>query len=128
MASRNRKGRLFSLFKDDFKITFYHKPSMELEDTFYYMTLDDLIRIKLKIRDEILVIDEIIPLTSAYLAKVYDKIIEIFIKQTSFTVLLSLIGNTTSFVSTCIKYDAPIVDDERYITVPVSVYSKLKQY
>lgn len=126
--ARSRKGKLFNLFKDRFKITFFYKPTMVEDDTFYYIILDDLLKIKIKIIHGTLVIDDIIPMSTAYMAKIYDALIETLTQQRDFTVLVSLTGNTSAFSSSCIKYEAPIVVDDRFISVPKNLYTKLKEY
>ena len=126
--ARPKKGKLFNLFKDSFRITFFYKPSMSEDDIFYYIILDDEIKLKLRLIHEAIVIDDVIPLTTSYLAKSYEKMIELLVNQSEFTVLVSLIGNATTFSSACIKYGAPVIEDYRFITVPMSFYNKLKEY
>ena len=126
--ARSKKGKLFQLFKNDFKITFYYKPTMLDDDVFHYIILDDLVKLKIKVIHGTLVIDDIIPLSTTYLAKIYDELIELFTKQIDFTVLVSLTGNTSAFASACIKVNAPIVDDPRFICIPKNLYDKLKEY
>lgn len=126
--ARSRKGKLFNLFKDRFKITFFYKPTMAEDDTFYYIILDDLLKLKIKIIHGTLVIDDIIPVSTAYMVKVYDSLIETLTQQTDFTVLVSLTGNTSAFSSSCIKCGAPIVVDDRFISIPKNLYMKLKEY
>lgn len=126
--ARSRKNKLFNLFRDDFKITFFYKPTMIDDDVFYYIILDDLIKLKIKMIHGAIVIDDIIPVSTAYMANIYDSLIELFTKQTDFTVLVSLTGNTSAFSSSCIKYEAPIIEDERFLTIHKNVYEKLKEY
>ena len=126
--ARSRKGKLFNLFKDKFKITFFYKPTMIDDDIFYYIILDDLIKLKIKIIHGTLVIDDIIPVSTTYMAKVYNSLIEILTQQTDFTVLVSLTGNTSAFSSACIKCGAPIIDDDRFLSIPKNLYLKLKEY
>lgn len=126
--ARSRKGKLFNLFKDKFKITFFYKPTMSEDDIFYYIILDDLLKLKIKIIHGTLVIDDIIPLSTSYMAKIYDALIEILTNQTDFTVLVSLTGNTSAFSSSCIKCGAPIIDDDRFLSIPKNLYLRLKEY
>lgn len=126
--ARSRKGKLFNLFKDKFKITFFYKPTMEGADIFYYIILDDLLKLKIKVVHGTLVIDDIIPVSTAYMAKIYDSLMEILTQQTDFTVLVSLTGNTSAFSSSCIKCGAPIIDDDRFLSIPKNLYLKLKEY
>ena len=128
MAGRNRKGKIFALFKDDFKITFFYKPSMELDDIFYVLILDDLLKLKLNINGDTLIIDDIIPLTEAYLASTCDTLIHILKNQKISTVLISLLGNTQCIHTACMKHNVPIVEDDRYITVSKPLYDRFKQY
>lgn len=126
--ARHKKGKLFQLFKDRFKITFFYKPSMIDDDIFYYIILEDVIKLKIKLIYGAIVVDDIIPLSSVYLAKEYETLIDIFIHQTDFTVLISLTGNTIAFSSACIKINAPIVDDPRFLCIPRNLYDNLRDY
>lgn len=128
MARSSKKGKLFQLFKNDFKITFFHKPSMLEDDIFYYIILDDIIKLKIKMIYGAIVIDDIIPLTTMYLIKEYETLINIFINQKDFTVLISLTGNTSAFSSVCMKVDAPIVEDPRFICISKNAYDNLREY
>ena len=96
MASRNKKGKIHGIFKNEFHISFFHKPSMEETDIYYYMILDDIIFIKMRLYgDIVLIIEELYPLTSSYIAPEYEKLFNILKNQTVVTVVISLIGNTS---------------------------------
>lgn len=126
--ARSRKGKLFNLFKEHFKITFYYKPSGVEDDIFHYIILDDILKLKIKVVRGTLVIDDIIPLSTSYMAKIYDTLIELLVNQTEFTILVSLTGNTSAFSSSCIKCGAPVIEDPRFICVPENLYKNLKEY
>lgn len=125
--ARTRNNKLFGLFKKDFKITFYYKPTMLNDDVFHYIILDDLVKLKIKVIYGALVIDDIIPLTTTYLAKIYDTLIGLLIDQSEYTVLVSTTGNTASFSSVCIKAGAPIIDDPRFLCIPKKLYDSLRE-
>lgn len=124
--ARSKKDKIFDLFKKDFKITFFYKPSLELGDEFYYIVLDEIIRLKIKIVRGVVVIDDVIPITSGYIMPIYEKMVKSLMDQTNLTVLVSLLGNTSVIQKACVSCGAPIASDERYITVPKAYYDKVK--
>lgn len=124
--SRQRKNKLFDLFKSAFKISFFYKPSGEDDDVFYYLILDEIVRLKIKEIKGVYVIDDVIPLTSSYLKPVYEKIVKHIMSQEKVTVLVSLTGDAISIQQACIANNAPLKSDERYITVSKLYYAKLK--
>lgn len=126
--ARNRRGRIFNLFKDSFKISFYHKPTYELGDIQHYIILNDILSIKMREINDMLIIDDMIPLTKTYMVSLYDTIGNLLMNQTQFTVLISLLGNTSEFYPTCTKLGVPVVEDNQFINVSRVLYEKLKVY
>ena len=124
--ARTKKNKVFDLFKSSFKITFFYKPSIEDDDQFYYVILDDVIQIRVKIVKEVAVIDMVIPITKSYITPLYDKLVESIMSQDKLTVLVSTIGDTYSIHQSCIKHSAPIIEDETYITVSHGLYQRYK--
>jgi hypothetical protein len=124
--ARAKKDRVFDLFKSDFKITFFYKPTSMNGDEFYYITLDNLIELRIKVINNTLVIDAVVPITKSYIAPIYDKLVETIMKQDRITVLVSTIFDTQSIHQSCISHNAPIIDDEDYITVSHGMYQKWK--
>lgn len=126
--SRGQKSKLFDLFKSDFKITFFHNPtSSEYGDDYYYIVLDDMIRLRIKRVKNVAVIDSVCSITKSYVSPVYDKIISVIKNQTNLTVLISNIGDTFPIRQSCINHGLPLIEDETYITVPQVVYQKWKK-
>ena len=76
--------------------------------------------------DDILSIHDIIPTTTSYLAKFYKQLIHFLMGQTEFTVLISRIGYTRGIEEICTEIGLPLVDDTRFLTVPIRVYDRLK--
>lgn len=129
MASRNKKGKIHGIFKSAFQISFFHKPTMEGTDIYYYVVIEDLILLKMRLLyDVALVIDEVTPLTMTYLEPQYETLFSLLRDQTSVTVLVSLIGNTNAFRQVCSKYDTPIVEKEEFLDCSAPFYSKFKNY
>lgn len=124
--ARKKNDKVFDLFKRAFKITFFYKPTNVVGDMFYYITLDDVIRLKVAVIRNAIVIDDVIPLTHNYITPLYEKMVSTIMNQTEQTVLISLLGNTSVVHQACVKCGAPMVEDERYITVAKSYYSKIK--
>lgn len=129
MASRNKKGKVHGIFKSAFQISFFHKPTMTDGDIYYYIVLEDLILLKMRLLfDIVLVIDEVTPLSMAYLEPQYDKLFTLLRDQTSVAVLVSLIGNTTVFRQVCNNYGTPIVEKEEFLDCSQIFYNKFKNY
>lgn len=126
--SRGQKSKLFDLFKSDFKITFFHNPSFtESGDDYYYIVLDDMIRLRIKRVNSVAVIDSVCSITKSYVSPIYDKIISVIKNQTKVTVLISNMGDTFPLRQSCINHGLPLIEDETYITVPQVVYQKWKK-
>lgn len=127
MGNNKKKNKVYSLFENTYKIGLFYKPSMQVDDIFFYVELDDTIRLVLKlINDNILIIHDIIPLTTAYLVKFYDSFIKFLAGQTEFTILISKIGNTSCVDDACLKLSIPIVDDNRFLSVPERLYNRMR--
>ena len=129
MAARNKKGKIHGIFKSAFQVSFFHKPTMEETDIYYYIVLDDVIFIKMRLLyDIVLVIDEVTPLTMSYLSQEYNSLFNLLKDQTSVSVLVSLVGNTSAFGKTCRDHEAPIVEKEEFLDCSMMFYNKFKNY
>lgn len=129
MASRNKKGKLHGIFKSQFQISFFYKPSMEGMDIYYYLVLEEILFLKVRfVENTVLIIEDITPLTASYMEKEYERLFTFLKEQTSITVLVSLIGNLGAFRQTCVRMDAPLIEDERFIAYPEAFYQKYKNY
>lgn len=124
--ARSKKSKVFDLFKSDFKISFFYKPSFENGDDFYYIVLDDIIELRLKVIRGVIVIDMVVPTTKSYVTPIYDKLIKTIMNQSKVTVLVSTIGDTYGIHQACILNNAPIIEDEDFITVSKPMYQKWK--
>lgn len=129
MGNNNKKkNKLYSLFEKEFKIGMFYKPSMEGIDIFYYIILDNMIRLTIRLFDNnVITIHEVVALTDAYIIKYLENFIEFLKNQKEFTVLISKIGHNAHGINeACLKLDIPIVDDTRFLTVPLRVYERMK--
>lgn len=127
MSRKRKRNEVEALFKESFTVSFIHKPSMETtEDTFYYIVLDDLVRLRIKLFGNIMVIDEVTPLTMKYMADVFKTLIELLTNQDKYTVLISILGNTTSIRESCLNM--VLIEDDRFITVPLQYYKRMVDY
>lgn len=127
MSRKKKRDEIETLFKETFTVSFIHKPNMETpDDTFYYLILDDLIRLRLKLFGTILVIDEVTPLSMKYMAPVFKSLLDLLVNQNKYTVLISILGNTNAIRETCAN--AVLVEDERFITVPIQYYKRMVDY
>ena len=128
MGNNQKKNKLYCLFEEQYKINMFYKPSMADDDIFYYVILDNVVRLTLRVfSDSVITIHEVTPLTDAYLVKFYKKLIEFFHNQTQYTVLISRIGNTMWAEESCIELKLPTVDDTRFISVPIRLYERYKK-
>lgn len=127
MAQTKKENKLYSLFKNNFKVNLFYKPTMENDDVLHYIILDNTIRLSIRMHNNtVMTIHDIIPLSDAYLVKYYDKFIEFLMSQTQYTVLISRIGYTNCINESCVKLGIPVVDDTRFLSVPIRVYERLK--
>lgn len=121
-----RMGKVFSMFKSGFSIDLYHKPSMVDEDIYYYIILDNSVKIKATIKRDIFIITEISKLSpNAYLTNFYKKLIKFLQEQTFFTVLIDKTGSVYDITDVCLNMGIETVEDKRLITIPEIVYDKL---
>lgn len=122
--ARSRRNKVFDLFKSNFQITFFYKPVNE--NDFYYVVLDDVIKIRIKVIREIVVIDMVVPISKSYITPLYDKLIESLMGQDKTTVLVSTMVDTYPVHSSCIKHNAPLIEDEEFLTVSKEMYQRWK--
>ena len=128
MSRKKKTPDIINVFKEDFNVTFIYKPTMATGDTWYYLFLDDSLRIRLKVFGSVVVIDEAIPLSMKYIAPMYSTLMDTLIKQDKFTILISILGDTSGLGAECLKANAAIVEDERFITVPEEYYKRIVDY
>ncbi len=126
--SRPKKDKLFDLFKSGFKINLFYKPTMKDGDDFYYIILDDTLRLKVKKIDNVYVIDDITSLTAVYIKPIYEQLIRYIMAQSDLTVLVSMTGDSVPIQQACVACNAPLKSDDRYITVPLGYYNRLKSF
>lgn len=124
--ARAKKSKIFDLFKTDFQITFFYKPSMQGDDIYYYVVLADSIRLKIVLIGGVVIIDNAMQITSAYVKPLFEQMVQVIMKQQELTVLMNVIGNSMPAIQACVSCDAPLVEDERYLTVSQGYYNKLK--
>lgn len=124
--ARPKKNKIFDLFKTDFQITFFYKPSMQDDDIYYYVVLADSIRLKIIVIRGVIVIDNVTQITSAYVKPMFEQMVQVIMGQQELTVLMNVIGNSMPAIQACVSCDAPLVEDERYLTVSQGYYNKLK--
>lgn len=123
---RPKKNKIFDLFKSNFQITFFYKPTMQEDDVFYYVVLDDALRLKIVEIRGVIIIDNVVQVTSAYVKPLFERMVSVVMSQQELTVLMSVIGNSLPAIQACVSCDAPLVEDERYLTVSQGYYNKLK--
>ncbi|MCM1220479.1 MAG: hypothetical protein NC548_38935 [Lachnospiraceae bacterium] len=128
MSRRKKQNDVSAMFKKNFNVSLVHKPTMEPGDTFYYLVLDDCIRVRFKLFGTVIVIDEITSLTMKYMPSVFSTLMDTLVTQDKYTVLISILGNTSELGVECIKSNAAIVEDARFITVPANYYNRMKDY
>lgn len=126
--ARNKKNKIFDLFKTGFKITFFYKPTMEFEDDHYYVILDDVIEIGIKIINNVAVIDKAMSISHSYIKPLFEKIVDTIMSQEEMTVIVSIMGDTVPLHQFCISHGAPVIDDEQYSTVSKNFYTKWKAH
>ncbi|MCM1219760.1 MAG: hypothetical protein NC548_35205 [Lachnospiraceae bacterium] len=124
--ARQKKNKVFDLFKSSFQITFFYKPTMQEDDVFYYVVLDDSLRLKIILIRGVVIIDNVVQITNTYVKPLFEKMVQTIMNQHELTVLMNVIGNSTQAIQACVSCDAPLVEDERYLTVSQGYYTKLK--
>lgn len=124
--ARAKKSKIFDLFKTNFQITFFYKPSMQGDDIYYYVVLADSIRLKIVLIGGVVIIDNAMQITSAYVKPLFEQMVQVIMNQQELTVLMNVIGNSIPAIQACVSCDAPLVEDERYLTVSQGYYNKLK--
>ena len=100
---KKKKNPIYELFESNYDIDFFYKPSSENIDVFYYIVLDNTVRLAIKV-----------------------ELLTFLRNQTKFTVIISRIGYTDAICVTCDKMEFPLVDDTRFLTVPGRLYDKMK--
>lgn len=125
---RSKRNKIFDLFKTGFKITFFYKPTMEFGDEYYYVILDDVIELRLKIINNVVVIDTVMTLSQSYIKPLFDKLVTLIMEQNNLSVIVSIMGDTGLIHQACINHSAPIIEDEQFVTVSKGYYNKWKAH
>lgn len=125
---RSKKSKIFDLFKTGFKITFFYRPTMEFGDEYYYIILDDVIEIRLKVINNVAVIDTVMAISQSYIKPLFEKLVDVIMGQSTITVIVSIMGDTGMIHQACINHGAPVIDDEQYVTVSKGFYNKWKSH
>lgn len=127
--SKIHSDPIFKIFKDKFKINLFYKPYNTDNDNHYHIILDSVIIIKLVLKGRnFIIIDDITPLTTSYIEKTYDTLLNSLINQEDFTVLIQRLGNTTVIKNACIRSNVPTIVDEKFITIPKKLYGMYKRF
>ena len=127
MANRRKKDKILSFFKSKFNITLFYKPSYKDNDIFYVIILDDILQLRFKNVGNVIIVDEVKPLVDEH-ADFSKELITFFLNQTSFHILISKLGNNPAINKICSELNIPVVDDERFITVPLPLYKRYIDY
>ena len=123
----SKKGRLFNLFKTDFTISFFHKPTGE-EDPYHYIVLNDSVRLRVRLEADLMVIDEVCPLTMTNLDRLYQKIITFLKDQTEFSVVLDNSGCIWPITQTAVSLGFPLIEDVTCSHMGISAYQEYRNY
>lgn len=133
MAGRNKKGKLHSIFSNEFDVTFFYKPPAEAgltrENRYYYIVLSGTIFIKARFIDNsVLIIDSTKSLTTSLTSRYYDMLTNMLKKCESITVLASAIGCCQEFIQSCKAQNIPTVECEDFSEYSHEFYDKFKIY
>lgn len=121
-----KKDKVLSLFQSKFKVTLYHKPTMNPGDEFYYIVLHSLVRVKLRFHiGNVLVIEEVVPLTMRYVKEFDEDFIKLLMENKSFTVLISCMGYTGTIGRLCKNKGLNIIEEPRLVTYPKPFYDRM---
>lgn len=126
-----RKGKLYSILSGEFTVSMYYKPTMKGNDIYYFVILDDIIRLKMRFYDNcVLVVDEITQLSRQYIRNLYVKLFELLMKQENMTVLVSAFGYTGDFSSVCgeANESVPVVECPELFEYSDSIYTRFKDF
>lgn len=125
---RSKRNKIFDLFKTGFKITFFYKPTMEFNDEYYYVILDDTIELRIKVINNVAVIDTVKSLSQSYVKPLFDKIVTLIMEQSNLSVIVSIIGDTGVLHQACSNHGAPLIEDDQFVTVSKGFYNKWKAH
>lgn len=118
---------MFNLFKTDFTISFFHKPMGE-EDPYHYIVLNDSVRLRVRLDADLMVIDEVCPLTMTNLDRLYQKIITFLKDQTEFSVVLDNSGCIWPITQTAVSLGFPLIEDVACSHMGISAYQEYRNY
>lgn len=123
-----KKQSKFQTYLESFyNIDLFYKPSMQNDDIFYFLELDNTIRMIFRIiYDNVIIITSIIPLTSSYLSMFHNELVQNLKNQKDYTILLTTISNNIDIINACKKNDIPLLDDNRFKVVNNRLYDILK--
>lgn len=132
MANRRKKDKILSFFKkSDIDVSLFYKPSGKDADIFYTIIMNNTIQLCFKVSGNVIVIDKFSTMTdnSSDVDSMAIKLITYLVGQTSFNVLISKLGYISNSISSILdKLGVPVVNDDRFITVPLPLYKKYVEY
>lgn len=121
------KDKVLELFKSKFKVVMYHRPTMNPGDEYYYISLQSLVRVKLKLHvGNILVIEEVIPTSLRYIKEFDEDFINLLRENTQFTVLISCIGYTGTIGKLCKSKGIDIIEEPKMVSLPKTFYERIR--
>ena len=122
-----KQSKIQTYLESFYNIDLFYKPTMQNDDIFYFLELDNTIRMIFRIiYDNVIIITSIIPLTNSYLSTFYNELIQNVKNQKEYTILLTTISNNNDIVNACKKNDIPLLDDNRFKIVNSRLYELLK--
>lgn len=101
---------------------------MEFSDDYYYVILDDVIELRIKVVNNVLVIDTVMVLSQSYVKPLFDKLVSLIMEQSNLSVIVSIMGDTGVIHQACISHNAPVIEDEQFVTVSRGFYNKWKAH
>lgn len=129
MANRNKRGKLHSVFSQEFDVTFFYKPAAVTYEYMYYIVLEDIIFLQARFIDNaVLIIDNAKSLTTSMVSKHYNRLVELLKQCETFTTLVSAIGCCQELIQACMAGNVPAVECQEFLLYPSAFYTKYKTW
>ena len=129
MARGTKKGKLISLFKQEFNSVVAIKNGDASDEQEWFVFINNAAQLRFRlIENYIIYVTGIKPLGVISIDDICKTIVKLLSKQTRYTALIDTMENTSKLCDICSSMDFPCAANPVYSNIDYSVYQRLRDY
>lgn len=129
MARGTKKGKLISLFKQEFNSVVAIKNGDASDEQEWFVFINNAAQLRFRlIENYIIYVTGIKPLGVISIDDICKTIVKLLSKQTRYTALIDTMENTSKLCDICSSMDFPCAANPVYSSIDYSVYQRLRDY